>query len=92
MERLTDRATAEALKANAEKLRAAGLEPSEMDKRYMKLAEYENAEEEVEDSVFFNDSGKGYHSITAANAFFEKRFLKNDFWKRGETNESQNHV
>lgn len=48
MERLTDRATAEALKANAEKLRAAGLEPSEMDKRYIKLAEYENADEDFE--------------------------------------------
>lgn len=44
MGRLTDRATAEALKANAEKLRAAGIEPSEMDKRYIKLAEYENKE------------------------------------------------
>lgn len=48
MERLTDRKTAADLKANAEKLRAAGLEPSEIDKRYIKLAEYEDAEEFIE--------------------------------------------
>ena len=48
MERLTDRKTAADLKANAEKLRAAGLEPSEIDKRYMKLAAYEDAEEFIE--------------------------------------------
>lgn len=48
MERLTDRKTAADLRANAEKLRAAGLEPSEMDKRYVKLADYENAEEDFE--------------------------------------------
>lgn len=48
MERLTDRKTAADLKANAEKLRAAGLEPSEMDKRYIKLAAYEDAEEDFE--------------------------------------------
>lgn len=76
MQRLTNRKTAEDLKANAEKLRAAGLEPSEMDKRYIKLAEYENSEEEAENSVFFNDSDKGYHSIAVANAFFEKRFTE----------------
>lgn len=44
MERLTDRRTAAELKANAEKLKAAGLEPSESDKRYIKLAEYEDIE------------------------------------------------
>lgn len=48
MKRLTDRKTAADLKANAEKLRAAGLEPSEIDKRYMKLAAYEDAEEFIE--------------------------------------------
>ena len=44
--RLTDRKTAEAVKANAEKLIEAGLEPSISDMIYIKLAEYENAEEE----------------------------------------------
>ena len=48
MERLTDRRTATELKANADGLRAAGLEPSEIDKRYMKLAAYEDAEEFIE--------------------------------------------
>lgn len=45
MERLTDRKTAAALKSNAEKLRAAGATPSISDLRYIKLAEYEDAEE-----------------------------------------------
>lgn len=76
MERLTDRATAEALKANADGLRAVGLEPTISDQRYIKLAEYENADEEIKNAVLFNDSGKGYHSITVANAFFEKRFME----------------
>lgn len=53
MERLTDRATAEALKANAEKLRAVGIEPSIMDKRYIKLAEYENKEERKNGDKYF---------------------------------------
>lgn len=48
MERLTDRKTAAELKENAEKLRAAGLEPTISDQRYIKLAEYENAEEFIE--------------------------------------------
>lgn len=46
MERLTDRRTAEAVRENIEKLRAAGIEPSVSDVRYVKLAEYENAEED----------------------------------------------
>ena len=45
MERLTDRRTAEQVRENIEKLRAAGIEPSVSDVRYVKLAEYENAEE-----------------------------------------------
>ena len=76
MERLTDRNTAAELKRNIEGLRAVGIEPNMSDLRYIKLAEYENEEEEVENSVFFNDSGKGYHTIAATNAFFEKRFLE----------------
>lgn len=48
MERLTGRKTAEDLKANVNSLQAAGLEPAITDLRYIKLAEYENAEEETE--------------------------------------------
>lgn len=43
--RLTDRKTAADLKANAESLRELGFEPSILDRRYIKLAEYEEAEE-----------------------------------------------
>ena len=48
MNRLTDRKTAEAVKANAEKLQEAGMEPSILDMIYIKLAEYENAEEDAD--------------------------------------------
>ena len=48
MERLTDRKTAEAVRENIEGLIAAGVEPSVDDVRYVKLAEYENKEEEEE--------------------------------------------
>jgi hypothetical protein len=44
MDRLTDRRTAEAVRENIEKLRAAGIEPSVGDVRYVKLAEYEDKE------------------------------------------------
>ena len=53
--RLTDRRTAEAVRANAEKLQAAGFEVSISDLRYVKLAEYENKEE---NRMFIN--GKWY--------------------------------
>ena len=46
--RLTDRKTAEAVKSNAEGLKRAGFEPSISDMIYIKLAEYENAEEDAE--------------------------------------------
>ena len=46
MERLTDRRTADQVRENIEKLRAAGIEPSVSDVRYVKLEEYENAEED----------------------------------------------
>ena len=39
---MTDRKTAAELKENTEKLRAAGIEPTISDLRYIKLAEYEN--------------------------------------------------
>lgn len=45
MERLTDRRTAEQVRENIEKLQAKGFEVSIGDLRYVKLAEYENAEE-----------------------------------------------
>ena len=46
MERLTDRRTAEQVRENIEKLQAAGVEPSVSDVRYVRLAEYEDAEED----------------------------------------------
>lgn len=46
MKRLTDRKTAEAVKANIEGLQAKGFEVSISDLIYVKLAEYENAEED----------------------------------------------
>lgn len=46
MNRLTDRRTAEQVRENIEKLQAAGFEVSISDLRYVKLAEYENKEEE----------------------------------------------
>ena len=49
MERLTDRRTAEAVRENIEGLIAAGVEPSVSDVRYVKLAEYEDKEEEEND-------------------------------------------
>lgn len=45
--RQTDRQTAEALKKNILGLVERGLTPSVMDVRYVKLAEYENREEEL---------------------------------------------
>lgn len=45
--RQTDRQTAEALKKNILGLVEKGLTPSIMDIRYVKLAEYENREEEL---------------------------------------------
>lgn len=47
MNRFTDRKTAEAVKANIEKLQAAGADVSIIDLRYVKLAEYENTEEDL---------------------------------------------
>lgn len=46
MKRLTDRKTAAELNENAKKLRAAGLEPTISDLRYIKLAAYENRDEQ----------------------------------------------
>lgn len=46
MERLTDKKTADELRHNIAGLIAAGIEPSALDIRYVKLAEYEDAEED----------------------------------------------
>lgn len=48
MERLTDKELAKALKSNCEGLKRAGIEPNMSDLRYIKLAEYENAAEQIE--------------------------------------------
>lgn len=45
MERLTDRETAEVLRRNIEALEKVGLKANASDLRYIRLAEYENAEE-----------------------------------------------
>lgn len=45
MERLTDRVRAQKLKDNADKLKAAGFAVSPDHELYIKLAEYEDAEE-----------------------------------------------
>lgn len=46
MKRLTDRETAEVLRRNIEQLEKVGVKANAADLRYIKLAEYENAEEE----------------------------------------------
>jgi hypothetical protein len=48
MKRLTDKRTAEALKHNADGLKAKGFDVPIGDLRYIKLAEYENEEERRE--------------------------------------------
>ena len=45
MQRLTDSHTANQVRQNCEKLLQAGVEPSLLDLMYVRLAEYENAEE-----------------------------------------------
>lgn len=65
MERLTDRETAQKLKANCDGLKATGIEPSMSDLRYIKLAEYENEEERE-----LNERWLNY------NPFLTERFLK----------------
>lgn len=49
MERLTDRARAAELKAIIDRMEAGGYEVAEENKIYVKLAEYENAEEDAEE-------------------------------------------
>lgn len=53
MNRLTDRRTAEQVRENIEKLRAAGFEVSVGDVRYVKLADYENKEEKEENGRLY---------------------------------------
>ena len=48
MERLTDRVRAQKLKDNADKLKAAGFAVSPDHELYIKLAKYEDAEEDLE--------------------------------------------
>lgn len=54
MARLTDKKVAEDLKRNADGLKAVGLDIPMSDRRYIKLAEYEDKEERVF-SVHEND-------------------------------------
>ena len=48
MKRLTDRRTAETVRANLNKLRASGQRTSILDEMYVRLADYENEEERRE--------------------------------------------
>lgn len=60
MERLTDRKEAEKVRQNMEKLIAAGVEPSRIDREYVKLAQYENAEEDRERASCSYDPDEWY--------------------------------
>lgn len=60
MKRLTDRKTAEAVKANIRKLQAAGADVSIIDLRYVKLAQYENDEERKEKALVNYDPDEWY--------------------------------
>ena len=73
MERLTDRKTAAELKENAEKLRATGLEPTISDLRYIKLAEYENCDEQT------NHKEKGYCKDCAYSEFHGRWLICNKY-------------
>ena len=57
MNRLTDRRTAQQVKENAEGLLKKGFAPAVSDQIYIKLAEYENAEEEAT-MMFLCDASK----------------------------------
>lgn len=60
MKRLTDRETAETVRANLNKLRAAGKETSIIDEMYVRLADYENEEERREQSYCNYDPDEWY--------------------------------
>lgn len=49
MQRLTDRARATELKTIIDRMEAGGFEVAEENRIYVKLAEYENAEEDAEE-------------------------------------------
>lgn len=60
MTRLTNRKTAEALRTNIEGLRKAGVEPNAEDLRYIRLAEYENREEDRQKTFCQYDPDEWY--------------------------------
>lgn len=60
MNRLTDRKTAEALKHNCEGLIRAGIQPDRVYLEYIKLAEYENREEDREKVICSYDPDEWY--------------------------------
>ena len=60
MTRLTNRKTAEDLRSNSEELRKAGVEPNAEDLRYIRLAEYENREEDRERTSCHYDPDEWY--------------------------------
>lgn len=60
MQRLTDKRTAEALKKNCEGLMKVGIQPDRMYLEYIKLAEYEEAEERREKVMCSYDPDEWY--------------------------------
>lgn len=71
MERLTDRKTANDLRRNYEGLRAAGMPRDIMTERYIKLAEYENDEEDQELAQWPKEN-----PAIKDNPFFMRRFME----------------
>lgn len=86
MERLTDRRTAEAVRENIEKLRAAGVEPSVSDVIYVKLAEYEDKEKRGKWENECYDEGLQCYIATCSECGYEStdRFRITDNHRRCE--------
>lgn len=82
MKRLTDRKIAAELKANADGLRAAGIEPTISDQRYIKLAEYEDAEELIKPTTDAEPVKHGRWDGYLCSVCNEHAgyFISGDFW------------
>lgn len=73
MERLTDDRTAEALRQNIEKLRAAGFAIDPSDERYVRLADYERSgldPEEISQTADVEPVRHGRWIVTGAAQYF----------------------
>ena len=81
MERVTDKKTAETLKANAEGLQAAGGKPSVIDLEYIKFAETEDkleqAEKRIESLELENaELRKNYKTIYGENSRLREALMR----------------